>query len=538
MDRIQREGILLAKKAVSHNSVSGFPADWEQAISGENRVAGEFIDYFHNNGIEAFTQDVPHPEGDHLPPRQNVWAVIPGESSDTLVISGHIDTVPLNQPQQIDPDAEIARIAELTGQKPEDIIAGRGSLDMKGPLAGAAATAVEAHRANLFKGTIVIAGYVDEETGSAGAIKGLEQLIRFQEERGLKIKGIVDVDFTSPEYPGHDEHPLYEGTIGKYCPFMYVQTGTTHVGSPERSLNAQTVLDRINVAVGNNCNFADEQQGTITPPPTILFSRTLRDSYSVQTPPQAGSYANYFTIGAHPDEVLHGIKDVMIDAFDDANRNNQRLISRRIARGELPPDFVDQIDPPQVYTFAELITTLRSNGVEQEEMDALIAETDATQDSRLRSLDIAASLVNKLNRPGANIAVVGFAPPYYPYRKPRESSFSHAVREASLIAGQNGDFPTAVRAFFPYISDLSWIGIDPEVIADLPAIEANMPLWNKPGGFSMPIELMQKLDVEVVNSGGRGVDAHGPNEHASIESTFRRNPQVILEILRQLNESL
>ena len=79
----------------------------------------------------------------------------------TLHFNGHLDTVPIGDPADwpVDP---------LAGELVDGHLWGRGSVDMKGPLAAMAVAARQAVDAG-FQGTLVVAGMVQEEVGGLGA---------------------------------------------------------------------------------------------------------------------------------------------------------------------------------------------------------------------------------------------------------------------------------------------------------------------------------------------------------------------------------
>lgn len=79
----------------------------------------------------------------------------------TLVLNGHLDTVPTG-------DASAWPVDPLGGEVVDGRLWGRGSVDMKGPLA-AMAIAGRLAADDGFEGTLVVAGVVQEEVGGLGA---------------------------------------------------------------------------------------------------------------------------------------------------------------------------------------------------------------------------------------------------------------------------------------------------------------------------------------------------------------------------------
>ncbi|UCD23541.1 MAG: acetylornithine deacetylase [Gemmatimonadota bacterium] len=81
-------------------------------------------------------------------------------SRDGLVLSGHMDTVPADEPGWRSDPFTLTRVA--------DTLVGRGSCDMKGFLAVAMNTLVAAHSSDLKRPLVLVFTY-DEEVGTVGA---------------------------------------------------------------------------------------------------------------------------------------------------------------------------------------------------------------------------------------------------------------------------------------------------------------------------------------------------------------------------------
>jgi acetylornithine deacetylase len=96
------------------------------------------------------------------PGRPNLYATV-GAPGPTLVLCGHLDTVPAGDGWSLDPFG-----ATVAGGH----VYGRGACDMKAGLATMAATLVAVRRSGLLlHGNLALHAVVDEEVGSAGARK-------------------------------------------------------------------------------------------------------------------------------------------------------------------------------------------------------------------------------------------------------------------------------------------------------------------------------------------------------------------------------
>ncbi|MEO8276185.1 MAG: M20 family metallopeptidase [Thermoanaerobaculia bacterium] len=119
----------------------------------EERVAFALRDYFAKHGIAVELDEV-------LPGRPNLRVTIAGKRPGPhLLFCGHTDTVP---PNSGDPGVG------LSGEIRDGRLLGRGSVDMKGALAGMA-TAVVALAPHLPAGRLSFSAVIDEEMESLGA---------------------------------------------------------------------------------------------------------------------------------------------------------------------------------------------------------------------------------------------------------------------------------------------------------------------------------------------------------------------------------
>lgn len=120
--------------------------------SGRERPAVDaFVSALHDLGFDRVELDE----------AGNAIGTLAGGDGPTLVLNGHLDTVPTGDPADwpVDP---------LGGELNDGAVWGRGSVDMKGALAAMAVAARAVARAG-FAGRLVVAGMVQEEVGGFGA---------------------------------------------------------------------------------------------------------------------------------------------------------------------------------------------------------------------------------------------------------------------------------------------------------------------------------------------------------------------------------
>lgn len=175
---------------------------------GREKLAAEYIyDFCKNNGLDAELQPV-------YGERCNVLAYLRGDGSGrTLVLNGHIDTVPPYN-MTIKPfNAEI-----VNGE-----IFGRGAVDMKGALASMLISMLAIKRSGCrLKGNVIFTGVIGEEEKS----EGTEYLVR----SGLKADGAIVGEPSNYEYAiGHRGLEWLE---------IIVKGKAAHGGLPNLGINA------------------------------------------------------------------------------------------------------------------------------------------------------------------------------------------------------------------------------------------------------------------------------------------------------------
>lgn len=182
------------------------PSHWE--VPGQEvEIVSALQKYFEKQGLEYEVQPV---EGD----RHNIIARIPGKGGGkSLALNGHLDTVPPYD-MTVEPYG-----SSLENGK----IYGRGTNDMKGPVAAMIMTLLAYKRSGLkLKGDLYFTGVLAEETNSDGS----EALI----ESGFKTDGAIVGEPSNREYAiGHRGLEWLEFEIsGK----------SAHGGIPEAGVNA------------------------------------------------------------------------------------------------------------------------------------------------------------------------------------------------------------------------------------------------------------------------------------------------------------
>lgn len=178
----------------------------------EEKVADYIVSYFEKYGIEVRKQPVE--EG-----RPNVIARIPGTGGPSIMLNGHIDTVPPYDMK--DP---------FSGKIENGCILGRGACDMKGPVAAMMTAMAAIKLAGITPGgDIYFSAVVDEE------------------EKGIGVEALIR------DWPDVDAVIVGEGTDLEIClghkglEWIKIEVAglKTHSGNAKAGINAITMAGRL-----------------------------------------------------------------------------------------------------------------------------------------------------------------------------------------------------------------------------------------------------------------------------------------------------
>jgi succinyl-diaminopimelate desuccinylase len=186
---------------------------------GREAQIGDFlVDWFGSRNVEAKLQPVV--EG-----RANVIARLPGGDAPSLMLCGHLDTMPAGA-------MENAFSPRIEGE--DAILHGRGACDMKGAVAAMACTLVAIKKSGIpLRGDLVFAGTVDEESGALGA------------------KRLIDEGIVTTYAVVGEPTSLRLAVAHKGSSFIRVTLYGcgAHGSCPEKGINAATYAARIAVAL-------------------------------------------------------------------------------------------------------------------------------------------------------------------------------------------------------------------------------------------------------------------------------------------------
>jgi arginine utilization protein RocB len=519
----------------------------------ENDVAREVERILGEDGLEsAYAAIGLDPvEGDQYG-RANAYAFLRGASPRTIVLLGHIDTVPTAdygalEEYALDPMALHERRDTLAAMTPglaaeiarygDDLLFGRGTIDMKAGIAANIAVMralAERSQQEALPLSVVLLATPDEENESAGVLQAVRFLLRLREEHSLEYLGAINTDYTTARYPDDPDRFVFTGTIGKLLPSFLVIGMESHVGDPFDGVDADLLAAELIADLSMNPELCDVVRGQKAPPPVTLHASDLKVGYDVQLPFAAYFYLNVLTLSSSPAELLARLRERVeatlrrfLEQLQDAEERWMRLTA-------------DETAPHQraaiVLTLAELRNPAEARfGADKVKTDlATLSESlPATLDKRERSLRLAQRLWTLSGLSGPAV-VLYYSPPYYPHAQAAPGALHDAM---AAVAADHPEFQFQTQEFYPYISDMSYLRLDPGM--DLAALKANMPLWSDEfppagGGYSLPLDEIARLGLPMINLGPYGWGAHQRGERLLQSYSFGVLPQLIVEVVERL----
>ncbi|HVB74502.1 MAG TPA: M20/M25/M40 family metallo-hydrolase [Ktedonobacteraceae bacterium] len=519
---------------------------------GEIEVARETLSMLREDGLEhAYTAIGLDPVVGDASGRQNACAFLRGNRPDTIVLLGHIDTVDTKdfgalEPFALDPAALATHQQALADMAPglaEDItehsgdwMFGRGSVDMKSGVA--ANVAVMRHMARLahhgqLSLSVVFIATPDEENESAGVLQAVQYLLRLRQEYGLSYLGAINTDYTTALYPGDTHRYIYTGSVGKLLPTFLLIGHASHVGEPFDGVDANLLAAELIRDLSMNDDLCDVVRGQRTPPPVTLKASDLKTSYDVQLPFAAYFYLNVLTFSTTPAQLLERLRGYAQSALD---RVLQRLIEVE-RRWTSNPRLSRQSRSGIVLTYAELYAQVEQQmGHErvQAEIKAVWNTMPGGLDSRGRCLHLARHLWTASGKKGPAI-ILYYSPPFIPHIA-EMPCLLHTI--AHTIAEVHPELQLEVHEYFPFISDMSYLRLDPGF--ETSALTTNIPSWQEQataphaGTYQLPLAAIQKLGLPVINFGPYGKGAHQTGERVLMSYSFGTLPQLLCEVIERL----
>lgn len=367
----------------------------------------------------------------------------------------------------------------------------------------------------------------DEEVSSHRARWAAPQLPKLAKERGLTLRGVINLDATGDNGDGSAGQAVYTGTTGKLLLSALLVGVDTHAGYALDGINVNLLSSLLVRAAESSPRLTDTSGGITGTPPTVLKQMDLKTHYDMTTPARAWLCINALSHGEAASQVLSTFKEMAQEALEEAldllRQRAEALGERGAAHGV----------SPLVLTYAELLRVARSRAESEEELNEALERYAASlpegPDYPTRSAHVSSWLWDKSGLLGP-AAVVGFASLHYPNARldpanEVDADFLQVVLGALRRSAQQQGVTLTERPVFTGISDMSWFGgSDPSEIA---LVNANTPV--REAQIHAP-----PASLPCVNLGPWGRDYHQWLERVHKPYSFEVLPKLLWDVTEAL----
>lgn len=501
-------------------SITG--SDAELAISEFIYMKLNELDYFNENPEDLQI----HPTRDG---RKFVTALVRNSNQPkTVVLISHFDVVDIEdygewknlafRPKELTQEFH-ANFKELPEAVQDDLnngewLFGRGSMDMKAGLA-LQMSMIEKACKGEFDGNLLLLTVPDEEANSTGMMEAVEVLLDMSQTHQLEYTACLNSEPVFTRYPGDTNQYVYTGSIGKLLPGFLCYGMETHVGEPFSGINANYMASELSKALELNTDFCEAIDGEVTPPPTNLMQKDLKEEYSVQIPHVAVALYNLMVM----ERSVSDINNDMITLANKVARQIEKHLYDRAITFTQWESFQPMDHKISVFTYQQLLEKAIDQYGEAEivRRQAYIAANFKVLGDRDLSTRLVSDLAALCKDEGPMI-VLFYSPPFYPAVSSRNNSkIQNVVGELIDLAEKKYNVPLKEQHYFAGLSDLSFTSLSQPVEA-LKPLFGNMPLFQN--GYQFPLDELQQLKIPVMNFGPLGRDAHKWTERLNVDYSF------------------
>lgn len=450
------------------------------------------------------------------------------DTKETVILLSHFDVVDIEDYGEwknlaFRPEALTKAFKQNYEKMPKDVqkdldsgdwLFGRGSMDMKAGLS-LHMSLIESACYGEFDGNVLLLTVPDEEVNSVGMTEAVNVLLELAYTHQLEYRACVNSEPMFTRFPGDENYYIYSGSIGKVLPGFFCYGKETHVGEPFAGLNANYMVSELNKQLELNTDFCEVVDGEVTPPPTNLMQKDLKEGYSVQIPNTAVTLFNIMTM----EQPLEHLNLELIKVAEKASSQVKQHVSNQAQKFAKWLNFTPQDVTIKVMTYEQLrYEAVKRFGKEEiERRESFILNNF----NELGDRDLSKQLVFDLTalcKDLAPIIILFYSPPFYPAISSR---YDHKINSVTKLISKYAQDQYGIslkhQRYFPGLSDLSFFGLQ-QTTASLYSMISNMPLYGK--RYELPIDGLKALDVPVLNLGPLGRDAHKWTERLNTDYTF------------------
>lgn len=517
-------------------SMVSIPSDGR---SGQEARMGEWLYELikHDEYFAEHLEDCGADYGTDRYHRPVVWAFKRGRSNKTVLLTGHYDTVDLEDygrfaEYALDP-GKLKEAMLLDPPRNEEVLKdlqddswmfGRGTADMKAGLAAALYT--------LFtekdpENSILFTAVCDEENVSAGMRAAVSLCRRLKERYHLSLRLCILGEPQLRSTYKENEFAIYAGGMGKLLPFVVAKGEPAYMTRPLDGLNADYMIAKIISDIEMNTSLITEDRGMAAQPPSVQMMKDFKSRYDAMPPEYACCYFNLMFLGAGKE------KDLM-KKFMEICRNSMAQISETYKKtcqscakiGAFVRDRVPElsVEVMELQDLEEYIKGRRGD-YEQKKKD-LIGELEHCIFEKEASFQKAVAIyigeMIKLSEISKPLLVIGIAPPYYPSVTVYDQDVNVVALETA-ISEELAEFGLRLVSYpyCPGMTDISYLScLYPE---EEEKIEKNLSIPQSI--YDIPLKDMHALNIPTYIIGARSKGIHMRTERVylpDVESVLPR----------------
>lgn len=523
----------------------------EKNIEGFFKQWFSRIEYFQNNPEHYGLFEIPD---DYLG-RKVPWCLLKGKGKDTIVFIHHNDIVETKdygtleslclKPYELMESFKAEKM-QLPSLAKEDLfsdkwIFGRGVSDMKGGGSIQLSLIEEYSKDSNFKGNIVLISVPDEENLSAGMRGAALHLKSLKDKYDLEYKLMLN---SEPHERGDDLRPtLYDGSIGKIMPVVYVRGKLAHVGQVYSGLNPINLLSEIIRRTELNPNFIEKVGNTTNPPPAWLYHKDRKMVYDVSLPIASCGYMSILPLKRTPKSLMDELKNISIQSFEKVieDMNASYKAYTNIAGLE----FEKFTWEPNVKFYSELYSeAIKDSGEDFESAyeNLMVEIKEKFNSNKITTIEAANTIIEKTLKYVKDVSpcvILALTPPYYPSTNnnmlgEKSAIIYEIIEYIKTYAKDHFHEEYIVQNYFTGISDLSYSMFVSDQ-SNIDYIANNMLMWKDI--YYIPLEVIKEISMPVINIGPWGRDLHKYTERVYKEDLFYKTPKLIDLFVSRLLEN-
>lgn len=483
--------------------------------------------------------------------RPVVWALRPGKTKKTVLLSGHYDAVEIEsygpfKDYATDPDTLKEKMQqeelEKDGEKDRDFLAdlyddqwmfGRGCADMKGGLAVAMEILLEEE---MPENTLLFVAVHDEENISAGMRYAMPLICRLQKEYDLDFRLclIGEPQVNDPKTSAHVN--MYAGGAGKVLPLILAKGCLSHSAQSMEGLNASYMISEVVREIEMNTDYISQDYGITVQPPTVLWQRDLKTTYDVSLVEYGAAAMNVlFLESISPDQLMEKVEASCKTAMERVSERYARAFLKAAAMGAVDEKLFKDFHP-QVLRLEQVIAMVREREKDFDKSQKAFNDGLALKIQKGEMTLISASVAymhHMVEQSGIKdpVVVIGIAPPYYPAvtscrLKDGLGNLESLYEQAAAKNGLTG----SIAPYFAGMGDISYM-----MCSDAKSQRRLMNNLTLPTSiYDIPFEDIQALSMPSFWMGPRSKNLHQWKERVYKPDIEKLLPSMMRHLIKNI----